>query len=62
MHPKHFYELGKKSVTAWLDDYAPSMGAAISYYTVFSIAPFDISVACLLKMKRAKTCRQGEFP
>jgi membrane protein len=32
-------ELMKRSASAWADDRAPSMGAAISYYTVFSIAP-----------------------
>ncbi len=43
--------LGKKSVTSWSDDYAPSMGAALAYYTVFSIAPLlliVISVAGLI--------------
>ncbi len=34
----------KKSVNAWIDDYAPSMGAALSYYTLFSIAPLLIIV------------------
>ncbi|CAN7561388.1 YihY/virulence factor BrkB family protein [Acidovorax sp. LjRoot129] len=34
----------KKSVNEWIDDYAPSMGAAIAYYTVFSIAPLLIIV------------------
>ena len=37
----------KKTVTAWSDDYAPSMGAAISYYTLFSIAPLLIIVIAL---------------
>ena len=31
--------LAKESVTAWSDDYAPSMGAALAYYSLFSIAP-----------------------
>ena len=41
----------KASLKAWLDDYAPSMGAALSYYTVFSLAPLlviVISVAGLI--------------
>jgi membrane protein len=29
----------KKALGAWVSDYAPSMGAALSYYTLFSIAP-----------------------
>jgi len=36
---------------AWVDDHAPSMGAALAYYTLFSIAPMlliAISIAGLL--------------
>ncbi len=33
-----------KTVRAWADDGAPSMGAAISYYTVFSLAPLLVIV------------------
>ena len=46
-----WWDLIKASLTAWVDDYAPSMGAALSYYTVFSLAPLlviVISVAGLL--------------
>lgn len=39
MNLKHLYDLCRQSVTAWVDDYAPSMGAAISYYTIFSLTP-----------------------
>ncbi|WP_318013536.1 YhjD/YihY/BrkB family envelope integrity protein [Paucibacter sp. Y2R2-4] len=45
------WQLCKQASTAWLDDYAPSMGAASAYYTMFSIAPFlliAISVAGLV--------------
>jgi hypothetical protein len=35
-------DLIRKSVAAWVDDYAPSMGAALAYYTLFSIAPLLI--------------------
>ena len=36
--------LVKRSAAAWIDDYAPSMGAALSYYTVFSLAPLLLIV------------------
>lgn len=36
--------LGRKAVLAWLGDYAPSMGAAIAFYTIFSIAPLLLIV------------------
>jgi len=45
------WSLLKESLQAWSDDYAPSMGAALSYYTLFSIAPLlliAISVAGLV--------------
>ena len=44
---KHIFELGKKAVSAWSDDFAPSMGAAISYYTVFSLAPLLVIVIAI---------------
>lgn len=46
-----WWGLIKASLVAWKDDYAPSMGAALSYYTVFSLAPLlviVISVAGLI--------------
>jgi membrane protein len=44
MNLKRIWVLIKESVSAWVDDYAPSMGAAISYYTLFSIAPLLVIV------------------
>src|SRR4051812_30252937 len=38
------WELAKQSVTAWSDDYASSMGAALAYYTLFSLAPLLLLV------------------
>ncbi|MGE5169760.1 MAG: YhjD/YihY/BrkB family envelope integrity protein [Rudaea sp.] len=37
--PKSVWSLVKESFKQFSDDYAPSMGAALAYYTVFSIAP-----------------------
>ena len=39
MDAKQIGALAKESVTAWIDDDAPSMGAALAYYSLFSIAP-----------------------
>src|SRR3954471_13546678 len=33
------WRLAKRAVAAWSADYASSMGAALSYYALFSIAP-----------------------
>jgi len=48
---KFFYDVIKSTVTEWINDKVPQMGAALAYYTVFSIAPFlviVISVAGLI--------------
>jgi len=36
---KSMFGLVKDTASSWSADYAPSMGAALSYYTLFSIAP-----------------------
>ena len=40
--PRELWSLVKQSVSAWLEDRAASMGAALAYYTAFSIAPLLI--------------------
>lgn len=37
----------RDTISAWLDDDAPSMGAALAYYTLFSIAPLLLIVIAL---------------
>lgn len=44
MQIRRFFSLARRSVQSWLDDYAPSMGAAIAFYTVFSLAPLVMIV------------------
>jgi membrane protein len=41
---RELWILLKESVSAWLDDYAMSLGAAIAFYTIFSLAPILIIV------------------
>ena len=36
---KFAYALLKEAGSAWAEDNAPSMGAALAFYTVFSLAP-----------------------
>ena len=61
MNFKHAWELIKKSVTSWIDDYAPSMGAALAYYTVFSIAPLLIIVIAVAGFAFGQEAVQGEI-
>ena len=44
---QRIWHLITRSVSAWIDDYAPSMGAAIAYYTLFSIAPLLVIVIAI---------------
>jgi len=39
LNVKEVWSLTRESVSQWSDDYAASMGAALAYYTIFSIAP-----------------------
>jgi len=39
MDLRHGWVLARRAYDSWSDDYAPSMGAALSYYALFSIAP-----------------------
>ena len=61
MQPKQFLDLGKKAVTAWSDDFAPSMGAAISYYTIFSLAPLLVIVIAVAGALFGREAVQGEI-
>jgi uncharacterized BrkB/YihY/UPF0761 family membrane protein len=47
LSPHTLWSILKESVSAWIDDFAPSMGAAIAYYTAFSIAPLIIIVIAI---------------
>ena len=56
--PKRLFHLFVKAGNAWVDDFAPSMGAAISYYTVFSLAPLLILVVAMAgAVFGARRCR-----
>src|SRR5437868_12062574 len=45
--PGSLWAMARQSASAWIDDFAPSMGAAIAYYTAFSIAPLLIIVIAI---------------
>ncbi|HEX5804452.1 MAG TPA: YihY/virulence factor BrkB family protein [Azospira sp.] len=51
----------EKSVNAWIDDFAPSMGAALAYYTLFSIAPLLIIVIAIAGLVFGEDAARGEI-
>jgi len=61
MHLHLIWDLIVKSVTAWLDDYAPSMGAALAYYTLFSIAPLLVIAIAVAGMAFGQEAARGEI-
>ncbi len=61
MHLKQILGLIKNSVIAWVDDYAPSMGAAIAYYTLFSITPLLIIAIAVAGIVFGHEAAQGEI-
>ena len=61
MKPKQLFDLCRKAVMAWVDDYAPSMGAAISYYTIFSLAPLLVIVIAIAGALFGREAAQGQI-
>jgi membrane protein len=41
------WTMARDALAAWSDDYASSMGAALAYYTIFSIAPLFVIVIAI---------------
>ncbi len=58
---KKLWPLIKGAVTAWIEDYAPSMGAALSYYTVFSLAPVLLIVISVAGLVFGAEAARGEI-
>ena len=56
-----WWGLVKRAVSAWVDDYAPSMGAALSYYTVFSLAPLLLIVISVAGLIFGADAARGEI-
>jgi len=62
--PLTFARLGtmlKQAGTAWLDDYAASMGAALAYYTIFSLAPLLLLVIAVAGLVFGADAAQGHI-
>ncbi len=57
---KSWWSLVKKAGAAWSADYAPSMGAALSYYSVFSLAPLLVIVIAVAGLVFGQEAARGE--
>lgn len=61
MTMKSVWILIKAAASSWSDDYAPSMGAALAYYTLFSIAPLLLIVISIAGLIFGVEAARGEI-
>ncbi|WP_398309917.1 YihY/virulence factor BrkB family protein [Zoogloea sp.] len=59
--PAAWWGLVKQVATSWLDDYVPSMGAALAYYTMFSLAPLLLIVVSVAGLVFGEDAARGEI-
>ncbi len=55
------WTLTRQVVNSWLDDYAPSMGAALAFYTMFSLAPLLLIVISVAGLVFGQDAARGEI-
>jgi membrane protein len=58
---KTCWSLLRQTAQSWLDDYAPSMGAALAYYTLFSLAPLLLIVISVAGLIFGEDAARGEI-
>ena len=61
MKLQRIWPLVKETVSSWIDDDAPSMGAALAYYTVFSVAPLLLIVIAVAGLVFGQEAARGEI-
>lgn len=55
------WSLLRQTARSWLDDGAPSMGAALAYYTLFSLAPLLLIVISMAGLIFGEDAARGEI-
>ena len=61
MNPKEALSLLKTTLFEWLDDQAPTLGAALAYYTVFSLAPLLVITIAIAGLVFGGEAAQGQI-
>jgi len=59
--PRELWSLSKAAVLAWRDDHARSVGAALSYYTLFSIGPLLLIVISIAGLVFGDDAARGQI-
>ena len=58
---KAAYVLFKEAVSAWVEDNGPSLGAALAFYTIFSLAPVLVVAVAVAGLAFGQKAAEGEF-
>ena len=61
MKPSTAWSLARETLASWSADYASSMGAALAYYTMFSIAPLLLIVISVAGLFFGEEAARGEI-
>ena len=61
MNPQEIFTILKKTGSDWIEDQAPSLGAALAYYTVFSLAPLLIIAIAIAGLVFGQEAAQGQI-
>ena len=61
LNARRLGRLLRETGSAWVDDRAPSMGAALAYYTMFSIAPLLLIVISVAGLVFGADAARGEI-
>lgn len=59
--PAAWWGLIKQVAASWREDYVPSMGAALAYYTMFSLAPLLLIVVSVSGLLFGEDAARGEI-
>src|SRR5262249_40025383 len=60
MKPTTFFRLLRTTFTAWTEDKAPRLGAALAYYTIFPTAPLLIIAIALAGLVYGEDAARGQ--
>ena len=61
MNSKEIFTLLKEAGADWIEDRAPTLGAALAYYTVFSLAPLLIIAIAIAGLVFGSEAAQGQI-
>ena len=61
MNPKDTFVMLRKAASAWMEDQAPTLGATLAYYTVFSLAPLLIIAISIAGLAFGREAAQGQI-